>query len=171
MKKELELKDIACYKFPLKLKERYLPYDYDGKHYATNRLYKEECSLIAIDYEKNRINVRTNNGYRWLPISKFKPLLIPMSAMTQPMTVEGYNDGEEFVPIDILTQKFGHWFQEDIFNMYSMANGSYELGGLESWINLAQVNEFYELLAQWHFDIGNLIGQGLALDKTTYNIK
>lgn len=85
----------------------------------------------------------------------YKPLLLPLSALMEPM-----DDGS--VPIDII-QKFniGHVVfitleREHFINLY----------GRERWIG-AIPNMIIEYLYSRHFDIYGLIPAGLAIDKRT----
>lgn len=109
-------------------------------------------------------------------INNLKPLLRPMSALTKPMRLEGYNGGEEFVPIHELIKieyptacKIVPFEANvNLFKVYlDNANGSndYLLYSVSS--NILCLREL-QLLSQWHFDFQDLIGQGLAIDKTEH---
>lgn len=73
---------------------------------------------------------------------EFKPLLLPLSALTEEIEV----NKEKFVPSDVLNTDFTALMnqKEDIM--------------------FGQYNKVLELL-QWHFDIHGLIERGLAIDK------
>lgn len=73
---------------------------------------------------------------------EFKPLLLPLSALTEEIEV----NKKKFVPSDVLNTDFTALMnqKEDIM--------------------FGQYNKVLELL-QWHFDIHGLIERGLAIDK------
>jgi len=95
-----------------------------------------------------------------------KPILHPLSDLTKPIKVEGYNDGKEFVPMEEL---FGEvWKRNDLFpcppKLFDMRNfikGKTSLGILEYRI--------VEGLFKWHFDVFGLIEAGFAIDINTLN--
>lgn len=79
-------------------------------------------------------------------LNSAKLALHPLSDLTKPIT----HKGETFVPLERLDIN-PLWF------------------GLESWTTnceMISVKE-YEQLLEWHFDIDNLIGHGLAVDINT----
>ena len=89
-----------------------------------------------------------NNG-----ISEVKPHLFPLSYLTKPIRVEGYNDGKEFVPIT-------HLFSAENFIKYPLVNHSTFNGYVDDiWLenekgevldmNLGKTE--WNLLDQWHF--------------------
>ena len=86
-------------------------------------------------------------------------LLYPLSDLTKPIKVEGYNDGKEFVPMDKLYNmsdysEFMESIQEDIYEMNTPFRWPYEI---------------VQKLLEWHFDVFGLIEKGLAIDINTLN--
>lgn len=167
MTKELEHKDIACYashKLEMAVK--------DPLAYLRPRVY-----LVALHFDCNRCDVAVedfNFDYKYKRVSDFKPLLNPMSAMTKPMVVKGYNNDKEFVPIIELGLSQRMYASIDGKKRYlkftpdhiivCILFEKYQKEGYERFIILTPGR--IQLLAQWHFDYNDLIGQGLALDKT-----
>ena len=113
--------------------------------------------------------VGKGNIYIWSPIEfgdsiqdscnlkYIKPLLRPLSDLTKPITVEGYNDGKEFVPMDELYKlsdytEYLDRIQEDAYEMNIPVRWPYAV---------------VELLFQWHFDVFGLIDDELAVDINT----
>ena len=90
--RKLELKDIAGY----------LPYnlqivDRDNEVWTVGQLGNISC------YNDGDISLfRDNEGYvsnQYDYVDDIKPILHPMTDLIKPMTVKGYNEGKEFVPL------------------------------------------------------------------------
>ncbi len=111
-----------------------------------------------------------------------RPLLIPMSAIDKPMTIDGYNNGEPFVPIIELMKRTpnDYSFELAYCDEISLEEDFYQLDcGIIEYYWLMDDDDFrcstiqlslldYQLLYQWHFDVNDLIGQGLAINKMEY---
>ena len=74
-----------------------------------------------------------------------KPLLRSLDSLTKPITVKGYNDGKEFVPVNKLKHIYG-W--EYIWSYCSNKQEEFNVNA----ISFASI----KLLLQWHFNIFNL---------------
>ena len=134
----MELKEIVGY----------LPYGLSVKH---DNGWIEE--IVAIGYDRTSDGyIETENFSR--PLEEFKPILHPLSDLTKPITVGGYNDGKEFIPSEEIW-RYGEYCikSEDIKNIMA-----YPLN-VELWQA--------QLLYQWHFDIHGLIERGEAIDINT----
>ncbi len=116
------------------------------------------------------------------------PILHPLSDLTKPITVEGYNEGKEFVPIveiaEILYQKIS-WtgklqlcsITKDrvMFDSYEDINiFRYDEKEQEFYVSFDEEEypperqlTIFELLYTWHFDVRHLISQNLAIDINT----
>jgi len=91
----------------------------------------------------------------------YKPILRPLSDLTKEIEV----NGEKFVPIEILNELF------EINGLENTGNG-YMIYGVRSENAIIAVDEmidYIEKLYEWHFDIHNLIKNGLAIDINTLN--
>ena len=140
--KELELKHIAGY-FPYKTQ-----FKVNGK----------PCIQVARGSYINNIGqcmLDFKTGFR-TEIQFCKPILRPMTDLNKPIKVEGYNDNEEFVPINSLN-KICLIISADL-NLKSV---------FEGYLPINSCRDFINLLYQWHFDYQNLIEQGLAIDINT----
>lgn len=169
--RELELKDI-CGNFPF------------GLQVEWQNIFKEKhVSPILQSNIGARIVVEEfNTTQHWINIEDCKPLFNPMSAITQPMIIEGYNDGKEFVPmielakIECIDDGSNRAFERAVIYAPNVVRIYYTEDDCNGcgWRTYEfpddgrySLNEI-QLLNQWHFDVNDLIGQGLAIDKTTY---
>lgn len=111
------------------------------------------AKLISIEYWNNGpiYHVGKKKGFlkTFRNTKDFKPLLYPLSHLTKPIKVEGYNDGKEFVPAAKLAE-LG-------FDPYIIPDMRLE----DIPFGLVQ------LLLKWHFDVFSLIDSEQAIDKTT----
>lgn len=80
------------------------------------------------------------------------PLLRPLSDLTRPITVDGYNDGKEFIS--------NH---HPYFKLFIEADLGYFVDHCPTWTDWAQLS----LLLSWHFDVFGLIEKGEAIDINT----
>jgi len=87
-------------------------------------------------------NVETCN---W---GKEQPHLFPLSMLTKPIVVKGYNDGKEFVPVEFLENEYGCYYRYG-----DLEFDYYEIGSTDSPFSGFQV---VEQLNQWHFNVFNL---------------
>jgi hypothetical protein len=127
---KLETKHLAAY----------LPYELE----VFNKFYSNIETLEAINTSGTLF---TNNFFKeWLHISKYKPILRPLSQLTQ----EIKHNGEKFVPAGkMITHGFHNsfWYELDKFDyryLYAMD---------------------LEKLLEWHFDIYGLLENNLAIEK------
>jgi len=98
----------------------------------------------------------SGNLNQLLTDSKLKPMLRPLSDLTNPIKVEGYNDGKEFVPWLKLCDECPYYGGEEIVEFI---NGDSAIG-----ISFDESNRILRMLYRWHFDVNNLIGRELAVD-------
>ena len=149
---KLELKHLAAY----------LPYGINVKHIE----YENLCGQEIVNFTKiERICndwVTFTKGCDWWFDSEndceFKLILHPLSDLTKPIVVEGYNDGKEFIPADIIFPKneYKNEFERDI-----------AIGALKLQNAINHSCTYYsivEILLSWHFDVFNLIANNLAFD-------
>lgn len=153
--RELELKDIVGY----------LPYDL----HIMRRAWDEEEEVEVFEEVTSDWIIKYIT-FDYLIHERCKPILHPMSDLTKPIVVKGYNDDKEFVPIQYLY---------DICstppNGYNPSDFIDESDEIWSFIDLVEAFDYdkilvcIDLLNQWKFDYRNLIGEGLAIDINTLN--
>ena len=133
----------------------------------------------------------------WVEINQISMILHPLSDLTKPITVSGYNDGEEFVPILELAKILGinnvNLFECDGVDIYGWNEECFVSGEITEFAlgwdakskKLAVYDtepgdnplwdyasyEMFQLLFQWHFDIFGLIERGDAVDINTLEQK
>jgi hypothetical protein len=112
--------------------------------------------------------------------TKSKILLRPIECLTKPITVEGYNDGKEFVPMVELFRERNkgwknmekpdrcEWQFEDYPAFFSVSHCASVTSFRFDRFNPSS-NPYWviDLLNQWHIDWRGLIAKGLAVDKTS----
>lgn len=129
--KTLELKDICGY----------LPYGLMQKH------YNDVCSFTIATQ-----SCMGKDVFHEMPIRFGKPILRPMSDLTEEIT----HRGEKFVPIDVFNDR-GHFIEFDAAGLL------YTVGGCMDSDWLMVFDKFHE----WMFDYRGLISAGLAIDVNT----
>jgi len=158
-KKKLELKHLSAY----------LPYGLKVRWAERPGNIKKETILTPSDY-----NWLTHKGY-------FKPILRPLSDLTKTIEI----NGEQLVPIDVLSEISGlqgganrdlsKWesrcFEYDDENK-SFKTTFYDSGLAHDYAtkddrHVDNQLELFQKLYEWHFDVFNLIEQGLAIDINT----
>lgn len=170
--RELELKDIVGY----------LPYRLQG-------LCRGEVIpfIISTHYNCDLVVEHCLNS-----MPDIKPLLRPISDLTKPIVVKGYNDDKEFVPMVALAERsfeieidavtgfaqngkcrgvsFIFDYVEYGFS-YSEDTDAFHTQIISPKQNIITDNQsqLFDLLNQWHFDYRNLIAKGLAIDINTLN--
>ena len=88
-----------------------------------------------------------------------KPILYPLSDLTKEIEC----NGEKFVPVEKLNELIGCEFGINSGILWITDKSS--IGFSEEFI------PFYEKLFEWHFDVFNLIGAGLAISKEDATLK
>lgn len=129
--KTLELKDICGY----------LPYGLMQKH------YNDVCSFTIATQ-----SCMGKDVFHEMPIRFGKPILRPMSDITEEIT----HRGEKFVPLDVFNDR-GHFIEFDAAGLL------YTVGGCMDSDWLMVFDKFHE----WMFDYRGLISAGLAIDVNT----
>ena len=136
-----------------------------------------------------------NGKYTPWELDEVFPILYPIEYLTKPITVEGYNDGKEFVPLIELakltmphirycsTPNYADISYSDrievVFNIdngqyfaFDLLKNSFVYGAISKnskYMILPVINQvaMFDLLNQWHIDWRGLIAKGLAVDKTS----
>ena len=105
-----------------------------------NRWFDDEIKIIGKGY------IETKEGLQ-IEFSEFgeKAFMVkrPLSDLTKPIKVEGYNDGKEFVPVEKLKElsdysEYMESIEEDVYEMNTPCRWPYEI---------------VMLLFEWHFPI------------------
>jgi hypothetical protein len=135
---KLELKHLAPY----------LPYKLKYQLYG-NFPIKEGVENIV---EDTRV-IDLKNIQRVLDWETCKPILRPLSDLTEEIT----HNGEKFVPIDWLEEKY---FLTDLPEQCARIIED------DRWVNQSSYM-LIEQLIEWHFDVFGLIDNGLAVDINT----
>jgi hypothetical protein len=170
---KLETKHLAAY----------LPYELE----VFNKFYSNIENLLAINTSGTCF---TDNFFKeWLHISKYKPLLRPLSQLTQ----EIEHNGERFVPmIEIVKMIEPYYVKIDEstsdFNVINKCIGKdrvYQLRYKNNYNNQGEISmlnfhenekclwhsdriipiKCHDKLFEWHFDIYGLIENNLAIEK------
>jgi hypothetical protein len=105
---------------------------------------------------------RKGSSYISIVSDQMKPLLHPLSDLTNPIKVEGHNNGKEFVPIDEFFIMYGGGFKDK--------KAFLNTGLIDSILNSSYESYTYSLISklfEWHFDVFGLIKSGLAIDINT----
>ena len=127
---KLETKHLAAY----------LPYELE----VFNKFYSNIETLVAINTSGTLF---TDNFFKeWLHVNNYKPILRPLSQLTQ----EIEHNGKKFVPKDLLISwNIGIYNSDEGINLY-FDEVCYE--------------DIQKLL-EWHFDIFGLLENNLAIEK------
>lgn len=120
--------------------------------------------------QKGVITYRCMETMQPFQIHESKPLMRPLSSLTKPITVEGYNGGEPFVPVDELNRLFG-WKDNGVY-----LTEYHGLTGVSNGIGWHVSSDFantaipfnnwfgaFEALISWHFWIGDQSEFGKSL--------
>ena len=148
--KELELKDIVGY-LPYKLK------GFLGHNHNSNEIFE----WIGINIDKNKLLWKDleSDFIIEAELQYCEIILRPMSDLTKPIKVEGYNEGKEFVPI----LEFGDFEEDKEYALFSDLS-IYFKTDKGNWVSHSKLSlEDVQLLYQWHFDIHNLREKGLCV--------
>ena len=123
-----------------------------------------------------------------------KPILRPLSDITKPIKVDGYNDSKEFVPIVELakigqtfqSQSIDNWevtkvskdfgyghnqyyvqFKDNYVFGYHEKHGFYSSSNRNKEMDINNQKELWKMLYKWHVDIHGLIEKNIAVDINT----
>ena len=129
--KTLELKDICGH----------LPYGLMQKH------YNDVCSFTIATQ-----SCMGKDVFHEMPIRFGKPILRPMSDLTEEIT----HRGEKFVPLDVFNDR-GHFIEFDVAGLLYTVGGCMD----SDWLMV------FDKLNEWMFDYRGLISAGLAIDVNT----
>lgn len=129
--KTLELKDICGS----------LPYGLMQKH------YNDVCSFTIATQ-----SCMGKDVFHEMPIRFGKPILRPMSDLTEEIT----HRGEKFVPLDVFNDR-GHFIEFDVAGLLYTVGGCMD----SDWLMV------FDKLNEWMFDYRGLISAGLAIDVNT----
>ena len=127
----LELKDICGY----------LPYGLMQKH------YNDVCSFTIATQ-----SCMGKDVFHEMPIRFGKPILRPMSDLTEEIT----HRGEKFVPLDVFNDR-GHFIEFDVAGLLYTVGGCMD----SDWLMV------FDKLNECMFDYRGLISAGLAIDVNT----
>jgi hypothetical protein len=123
----------------------YLPYKLKYIHKGNM------AEMKSVDFGVQLVNMGWGNA---LETHELKPIVRPLSDLTKPIVVEGYNDGKEFIPINQLEKLEGvHWLWGEI-----------ECRILEPE-QLPYI--IVTMLAKWHFDMFGWIESEAGIDINT----
>jgi len=106
-----------------------------------------------IGFKDETYFIKGGNVYAYGDIQDCKPILRPLSDLTKDIEV----DGDKFEPIVELKSQCGIIIARELDNLVKYKN----YGDMPFWV----IQKLYE----WHFDIHNLIENGLAIDINTLN--
>lgn len=143
--KTIELKDLCgC-----------LPYELKAISVRTNEVRTVTLWHYTYDLRTVGLNHLLFDG---ILLEKHKPILLPLSALTEQLpdgsipidVISDFNVGH----VDFITHERDHWI---------------DYYGREGWIGKIPYRIIEYLFAN-HFDIYDLIGQGLAIDKRTVKL-
>jgi hypothetical protein len=167
--RKLEPKDIVGY----------LPYDLKCKYKDEKTIWTLDLSAIEADYKNLKLPL-------WHYDCVDEIFLRPLSDLTKPIKVDGYNEGKEFIPLvelaknsDDIVSEYSLEIIKSVPNCIEIGDG-YILQYLghsfmcfdEEDAQYSPINNvhLFDLLNQWHFDYRNLINDGLAVDINTITI-
>lgn len=144
----------------------YLPYDL--KCYIMRERITERLEGLEYGYDENRTPMALFQEFGQWELTKFKPLLYPISRLRESISLNHHNEGQEFVPRKMLVAKWIVRNGKHHENANSIAD--YKVGQFTS---AAEVKKGYDSLPhwvfqdliKWHFDVFGLINKGLAIEK------
>lgn len=145
--------------------------------------YSDEETIWTLDPLATETDVENHKLPLWHYECIDKIFLRPMSDLTKSIKVDGYNDGNEFIPLVKLAKNSDIVVSEYTLKILSAPPNCIEVGDgyvlqylgdsfmcLDSGDNeYSPINNFalFDLLNQWHFDYRGLIAGGLAADINT----
>ena len=187
---KLELKHLAPY----------LPYRLKAITTKKTYLQSEEekvSEMWTLSIEDDSCVLMAKDGYFLCSSDEIMPILHPLSDLTKPITVEGYNEGKEFVPLlelfsmieetDYIDYLIGReapknpeyqiddgWNHCLTFNEDVEDELTFGFSGHSFWLmigmdhqHIMNQSELFQLLYQWHFAID--IPEGTWIDINTLN--
>ena len=125
----------------------------------------EILPLVRLNYEQDYATIGNHEfDFDELPLL----WLNPIECLTKPITVEGYNDGKDFIPIEEMCKEFYfHKSKTDYKITKTHVYTSCESRNGESVYVMKDYNKIdywiIEYLNQWHIDWRGLIPKGLAV--------
>lgn len=110
-----------------------------------------ECEWIAFDGVE-RVVLHDLMDFKMLTnirdgSTKYKPLMRPLSYLTKEITVEGYNGGKPFVPIEEIRIMAGEGCSDEISHLYMVSEGRLNVDWLPYWMVIQ--------LVEWGIWIGD----------------
>lgn len=130
---------------------------------------KFECRLVI---SNNTVSMLGGLNISEAISHNAKPVLRPLSDLTKPIAVEGYNDWKEFYPLKELTaneqdrKRIHHYGVRKIL-LGELADAYDKTGRviLPVWISNVGLNryEVVKMLYRWHFDVFGLHSKGLCI--------
>jgi len=149
------------------------------KHLSPYLPYGLRGNAIAIDWDIEEINQelfrietgktkKENDNYEpflvvgdsEIGLDGFKPILHPLSDLTKPIKVEGYNEGKEFVPMDELQR-----IEPEYPLMIDEGSVFFQDACDINMLEISRINHLFQLLYSWHFAID--IPEGCWIDINT----
>lgn len=188
MKNKLRLSEIVGY----------LPYGLECccKGMVDNVDKISRCKVVGYWLDDNTvwINIMYTVACSYVGLEEIKPILRPMSDLSKPIIINGYNHNREFIPIEKLARVYEHpWEIVEVFDIktskdstlieYTMEDVlTYRFAyihTIDCFFNyccytktehtITNTSLLYNLLNRWHFDYHGLIERGLAVDINTIN--
>ena len=149
---KVELKHLAGYlPYGLKAVKLYRP------HGQENKVKESIIEIKGLFIDSDSLRFVANMGYDNYCDSSFKPILRPLSDLTE----EIEHNGESFIPIDWLEDKYY------TLSLHKECERLLEEYG-HLWFN--QMSHLLVIhLYEWHFDVHNLIPNGLAININDLN--
>lgn len=152
----------------------YLPYGLKLQYVVREKVEKTGImkSISHNEDETHPTRISISSMYNEEHIWMYKPILRPLSDLNKELFMNGWFG---FVPAKRLANEYlntSYWGTNEIGTGILSENGS--------MTNLCFIaNEIlgecpfmiYQNLCEWHFDIFNLIGQGLAVDINTLSVE
>jgi len=142
--------------------------------------YKDKVWVEYIYKDKRTHDDKPYHGHATLGIEKVLPCLFPLSSLTKETTI----NGKTFIPIvELLKWVNKEWFSRNKSKRFDKITVRESEFMATSFVDMAanihiQINKtnldrepyyLYNQLLKWHFDIDNLIEQGLAIDASLNN--
>lgn len=150
----------------------YLPYNLKGTLAGNSKIY----TLVGIDGLFASLRYYDNNEREeyevCVPLEDFIPILRPMTDLVKPISVKGYNNGAEFIPIIELTKNSNTYknskYKLEFSNAKLLGNDfascEITIDSGPTMTNLFPIKTMHginlsdlDLLNEWHFDYRGLL--------------